>query len=464
MNKRKINEPLLSEAAAYLHSCPGLGRMLHGLVEKYRSLGRLGGIVALSDLSSQEKAALESFFRKRLTGGSLRISAQSFQKALSETRFGELDPVEVLMAWNGGQLTSRQEEKARVEEMRCRTLEKLMSEFSQPVCQAWLKAALAKETSTRRVQTALNRDQQFAAHMAIALRALGSLPDEYRRLPVFAGAVCGDPHGLDIDCEAGKLFLEGLRYLREHDATARHDVSVADSNGEGHADGLSSIEEISELLYHFRLLRDDLLNFVTCIGLVAYDRRQEISYWCRAAEVGAPLNAPLREIVRATAFYPAVLQAEEVCDLQDGGFEYDVYVVENSGVFSALLDEKSLSGKTWSSAPLVCLHGQMKMSSWALLDRLVGSGAILRYSGDFDPEGLQIAQKLLQRYPGRVSLWHMNVEDYYKAGPTATIDQSRLKKLNSVTNPELAPLAQTIAHTRMAAYQEGILDILAEDV
>ncbi len=458
MNSRTIDEPLLSEAAAYFHSRPGLERLLAGFVEKYRSLGRLGGIVVLQDVSSEEKAALEAFFRRRLAGGSLRISAQSFQKALSETKFGELDPVEVLMAWNGGQLVSRQDERARMEEARRAVLAKFMAEFSQPACQAWLKATLAKEPSTRRVQIALNRDPQFASHMAIALRALGSLPGEYRRLPVFAGEVCGDPHGLDIDCEAGKLFLEGLRFLKSADN------SSAANNEAGLTDGISSIEEISELLYHFRLLRDDLLNFVTCVGLVAYERQREISYWRSAAEVSAPLNAPLREIVRADAFYPAVLPAEKVRDLPAEGFAYDVFVTENSGVFSALLDEKSLSGTTWRHAPLVCLHGQLKMSSWALLDRLVNSDGIIRYSGDFDPEGLQIAQKLLLRYPGRVRLWHMDAEDYFEAGPATPIDHSRLNKLNSITHPDLAPLAQSIAQTRLAAYQEGILDKLATDI
>ncbi|HML88347.1 MAG TPA: TIGR02679 domain-containing protein [Methylomusa anaerophila] len=79
-----------------------------------------------------------------------------------------------------------------------------------------MEAALRKHPATHRLQQAFERDPLFAVHMGYALQALGNLPEQYRRRPVFASEVCGDPHGLDGDSETGKLFLTGLKFVRDH--------------------------------------------------------------------------------------------------------------------------------------------------------------------------------------------------------------------------------------------------------
>lgn len=456
MSQRDGKE-LLAEAVAYFGSRPALGRLLSGFVEKYRSLGRLGGKVILEHVSPEEKTALEDFFRQRLPAGRLSISAQLFQRALAETRFCSLDPVEILWIWNGGWLTSRRQEQEQLARARQETIAKLLAAHQHPFCQAWLKAALAGEPGTRRIiQAVISHEQHSVGQVTVVLRAMSQLPAEYKRLPVFAREVSGDPHGLDIDSETGKLFLEGLRYVSSHGGGQK---------GDGLAEGLSTIEEITALLYQFHLLRDDLLNFVTCMGLAAYDEQgKEITYWREATQAGAPLNAPLREIVRAAVFFPAAVKPDKGADFFGKSFTYEVLVMENSGVYSALVDEISSGGHAGCSIPLVCLHGQLKLASWALLDRLVQSGAIIRYAGDFDPEGLQIAEKLLLRYPGRVRLWRMSVEDYRQAAPSVAIDRARLNKLKSIKSPALADLAQCIHGSGLAAYQEGLWEKLAADV
>ena len=203
------------------------------------------------------------------------------------------------------------------------------------------------------------------------------------------------------------------------------------------------------------------MNYVTCFGLAAFDQKQEFSYWREAAQTGAPLNAPLREIVRVARFCPALLPVREK---KPGQREFIVFVVENSGVFSALLDEMTADWKVPPLPPLVCLQGQLKLAAWTLLDRLVDSGALLYYAGDFDPEGLQIAEKLLLRYPGRVQLWRMSPADYWQANPSQTIEPLRLAKLQSIQEKALAVLAKTIADRKLAAYQETLLDKLLADI
>ncbi|HEX3048215.1 MAG TPA: TIGR02679 family protein [Bacillota bacterium] len=438
----------LNKASDYFHSHPGFRRLFEGLVEKYRSLGRLGGNIVLEDVTNEERTTLEAFFRQRLPGVSLRFSASQFVRALAETRFGNLNPLDLLTVWSGNGLVTRQEQREHDECTRQRVLKQYLKKYQEPQCQLWLNAILEKDPDLAQAQRALVNDRNFDGNMTIVLSAFGNLPDDYQRLPVFARNICGNPHGLDKGSAAGKLFLEGLRYIRRHSQiNGNEDYPVANV--------FSVTEELNELLYHFKLLRDDLLNFATCFGFAAYDDEKEIAYWRMASETGAPLNVPLREIARVTTFRPY----NESNQILSVNHQYDVFVVENSGVFSALIDEC-----VSSNIRLVCLHGQFKLASWALLDRLTQSGAVLHYSGDFDPEGLQMAQKLYMRYPDRVHFWRMTVDDYFQSTPSAFLDETRIQKFNSMKTPELALLAGVIAEKKLAGYQEGILDLLAKDL
>jgi uncharacterized protein (TIGR02679 family) len=303
---------------------------------------------------------------------------------------------------------------------------------------------LDKAPSARLAQRAGAGDLDFTVNMTLALRALANLPDDYQRLPLFVTQIGGDPHSLDPDRAAEKLFLEGLRIIRVSRGDPEEELSG------------SAVENINELLYGVKLLRDDLLNFVTCYGLAAFGETGEITYWREAVTVGAPLNIPLRELIRVTTLRPVGQDAENVTG---DGKDFSVFVVENSGVFSALLDHVTVRRQ-----PLVCLHGQFRLASWALLDRLTAGGAVLHYSGDLDPEGLQMAQKLLLRYPGQAVTWRMSVADYLRAGPAVPPAKTRLQKLASLQTPQLTPLAEALAAKGLAAYQEGIVTELTADL
>src|SRR5690606_27551254 len=84
-------------------------------------------------------------------------------------------------------------------------------------------------------------------------------------------------------------------------------------------------ELISDLLWQYHLLRDDIQNFVTQANLLAYDRNRLLPVWKAAADERSVLNVPMRELIKADK----VIASEG---------SSKVFIVENSGVFSALLD------------------------------------------------------------------------------------------------------------------------------
>lgn len=78
-------------------------------------------------------------------------------------------------------------------------------------------------------------------------------------------------------------------------------------------------------------------------------------------------------------------------------FERDcatVYLIENPAVFSYLMSKCPRQS-------FLCTTGQLKLASYVAMD-LFPEDYIFYYAGDFDPEGLQIAQGLKRRYGARV--------------------------------------------------------------
>lgn len=71
----------------------------------------------------------------------------------------------------------------------------------------------------------------------------------------------------------------------------------------------------------------------------------------------------------------------------------EVVVMENPAVFMEVAEKTKNR-----DFPIVCTYGQVKLSGLILLDMLVRQNYKIYYSGDIDPEGIQIADKLKSRY------------------------------------------------------------------
>jgi uncharacterized protein (TIGR02679 family) len=142
-----------------------------------------------------------------------------------------------------------------------------------------------------------------------------------------------------------------------------------------------------------------------------------------------------------------------------------VFVIENSGVFSAVLDEIADDlPRCVRRPPMVCTHGQFKLAAWIILGKLAAGGATLFYSGDFDPEGLQMAQKLMDRFPESVQPWRYGLQDYLHCMPETPLPADRLAKLQTITAPLLLPAKEAMLAEQKAGYQERLIDALATDI
>lgn len=405
----------LEEAVQFFRGERTFHRLFCEMRKKYESLGRIGGTISLYDFSSEEKEAIDSFFGKEMS----RVSLAAFEKQLQNTRFAGISLVELLSHYFGEPLVTKKEQQIEAEREKEAYFERLMNMDREH--RDWIQAA----SKQRLVQLAYaqQREELETAFVAVC-HALKHLPaPAYVRLPVFAQKVANDPHAFDLHTLAGKLLLSALQFYAEKD----YDIS--------------SVEEVNELLQSYRLLREDVLNFVTCAGIMAETESGRHLVWAAACETNTALNIPLREVMPLTRAYPSIGNT--------------VFVVENAGVFSTLLD---------TNVPLISTNGQLNLATMWLLDLLVKEGVILYYSGDFDPEGLKMAQRLVERYGQSVRLWHYNRADYLVTKPTVPLPDERLAKLQSVTLRDLQPVKQEMLRRKKAGYQEALVEALRREV
>ena len=136
-----------------------------------------------------------------------------------------------------------------------------------------------------------------------------------------------------------------------------------------------------------------------------------------------------------------------------------VYVVENEMVFTYLLHHAKNPSYT-----LLCTSGQLRAAAQKLIALLVEGGAEIYYSGDLDPDGIGIADRLWQKYGEKIYLWRMSPEDYKKAGSDEKIGEAGMAKLRQICHPDLKKVARCIEKMQVAGYQENILKELLEDI
>ena len=136
-----------------------------------------------------------------------------------------------------------------------------------------------------------------------------------------------------------------------------------------------------------------------------------------------------------------------------------VYVFENPTVFSEVLYQtRKISPST------ICTYGQLRLASLVLLDKIVQDDVKVYYSGDFDPEGIMIADKLKQRYGESLILWRYGIEEYNEIQSKVKLTEQRLKKLDNIKSPELQVIANEIKKRRYGAYQELLLEYYISDI
>lgn len=201
-------------------------------------------------------------------------------------------------------------------------------------------------------------DAQIAAQrLKKACDFLAQLPLSDEPLPGAAARICGDAHALDSDSPLSTLILRSLSLQRSIPMPDRSD-------------------DRRLLWEHFGIICDDLSAPVLTLNLGITGQ----SWLCRLVAEATKATQPLHVTNRmiATAEWSIIDSPS------------DVFVFENPTIIS-LAAAKFGHG----CPPIVCVNGEPRSTSRALLRRLRERGSTLWYHGDFDWAGIGIAARVI---------------------------------------------------------------------
>ncbi|TMR42106.1 TIGR02679 family protein [Actinomadura geliboluensis] len=255
-----------------------------------------------------------------------------------------------------------------------------------------------------------------------ALKVLAALPSDGRPLQAFATDLFGDSHALDDGGRLPGLVLraQAIRYGIEPPADASERRGLWERSGVA-CDTLSTTVLVTGL----RPTGDDVL-------------ARTLRMWSEAGQ--------------ATVVTLEQLRGSPALRLPSP----DVWVTENPTILALAVGRFGAG-----CPPLVCSSGWPNSAVIRLLRALGESGAVLRYHGDFDGEGLRIAAHVMAK-TGAVP-WRMSSGDYLAA--VDGVGDGDLPDPGRVGGSPWDPaLARAIAERRVAVLEEKLAEVLLGDI
>lgn len=314
------------------------------------------------------------------------------------------------------------------------TVEGCLTECAGPdsVVVFWLREMYSKkkfgyQTVIREYGRDRERTEKLLKTVGRALILLEDIRETEEEYPlaVFSAEISGNPHYFDQGTTAGQLLVHGMCYATRTDYP-------------------ENAHRWRELLLSNGIVPDNISSIVHIYGLrlqIDGDWHPAYDAFCRRQE---PCAVTMENLQELTAVQPTGDK---------------VYIVENEMVFSYLL--KHLEQK---NVTLLCTSGQLRSAAVKLIPFLLNSGAEIYYSGDIDPDGIRIADRLWRKYGDRIHVWRMSKEDYTKSLSEEEIGNISMKKLEAVENPILRETSGEVRKKKKAGYQENILTDLLEDM
>lgn len=263
-----------------------------------------------------------------------------------------------------------------------------------------------------------------SGNAVMKLKEMMETGEEYP-LAVFAAEISGNPHYFDRGTTAGMLFVHGICFWKNMEYP-------------------KSAYQWRKLLMEVSVIPDNVSSMVHAYGLkmlTRKDRHLAYDVFCERKE-------------------PYVITMEnmkEIIGVQPVGKK--VYVVENEMVFSYLLNNLRDSDCT-----LLCTSGQPRSVVQVLIPYILAGGTEVYYSGDADPDGIRIADRLWKKFGDHFHIWRMSPDDYEKSLSKEKIGDTGKTKLENMKHPVLKKTAECMREKLLAGYQENILKELLEDI
>lgn len=470
MSKPQDHLSNLQKAVAFFEQ-PAWSRLLEALYDKYMTQGRIGGQVVLHSCPLEEQREIARFLKKRLPPqNDFTIRLTDFQQALDDSGFACDLPALLMALFPERSHTTRPEQRERraVSQQQFYDILSLVIEElpNDSKGQHWLLyGAHGRDELFRRYKNESKEAQeQFLHHVQTIANALNQLPmpPAFERLSIFAQRTSGDPHYFDGNTPTGRIFFRALMDLTRQEPSILPTEPKLENAEPTNNEAVTELSEQNHhrllLYYEAGLLLDTISSTVAVFHLTYAEDYSGLPDALITYAGERILTLSLRQLLAWKKLQSA---------------SQHIYLFENPQVFEVVVDElqhfaeRMIENQKPILPTLICTSGWPSMAVIRLLNLLINSSSdiSLHYSGDFDIQGLRIASFFLTRYAGRCLLWHFDPSSYLTALHRKATELSAGDLAGLQALPEIfTPLTTVICEKSKKAYQEGITQLLLQDI
>lgn len=394
------------ELSDYLKSKHGLDRLFTKLKDKYISLGTYSGTVRLDNITKIESIDIGNLLGKRIEEGStIKTSFREITKKIEQGKFSGFCWEELFKYYFKDKVISNKDKKEQASIEETEFFQNLLDKNKHHKYIEYLKKIINEQDDIYKTMRARYKKDKKELEKEVhnILKLLDNIQKTPVSLPVFA-SITGNPHYLDFNRSESNLFFRVLSSIKNTDYPL-------------------TTQDRATLLSEINVYMDPISNFVITYKLTGDSVLDELD--------------KRRQVVNLNLLN--INQIENI-DTKDK----KVFIFENPSILNTLMD---------LDVPMIITSGIPNLALYRLLEKLDINKNEMYYNGDFDPEGLLIAEKLRSRFP-KIKLFCYEKDDYLVAKSQEEINSSRLKKLDSITSSELAEMKTILLEEKVAGYQE----------
>lgn len=415
------------KCATYLKS-KDLMPLMEQVRKKWESYGKFTGMVSLKNPSISLREDLEKILGKHLNEPVIKVTIKEFVSALENSSFSGIDFKVVMDCYFSETVLTTKEKKQIKEEQQNTFYEMLYQIGEKSGCEEihqWIVSMIEHKDSGYRILLRKENMEQVFTNVVEGISLLLKTDHFSMPLSVFASLISGNPHFLDRGSDGANLLMAFLSYYY-------------------HIDMPSDSQAWYFALECAGLMKDAIAGSVALynVHLIRHD----------GAHKGAECSYQYKEPFMLTS---ATLSGVRYIECE----KHIAYVVENEMVFTYLQNKIQDT-----SIALICTSGQLSTTAQILLQKMVESKVYIYYSGDLDPEGINICERLYEKYPEYLKPWRMDESVYLNAMSHEEIQENRLALLENLQNPVLKETGEKIKKVRKSGYQENVLNLYIQDL
>lgn len=398
-------------------------------------LGHVGGSISLA-LSDENRDDISGFLGKDYRQpNKVKIAWSVVERAIMNSRFEDVDFAVVVREYFGSEIISKRSEKNRKQQLVEHVIGMIYNTFQNSNASNWLTYVITENNSaySKLKQAILHDDIALKKQLTWVMSAINELPlwrRERENLAIFASRITQDPHAFDQGTLCYYFLLHAACYFLHSEYRKMNYI------------------EKNDMLYQVGLYRDSVSNFCMLAHINAFESLEHHHpAWNGFYEHYEAWNVNIQNL-------KAIIAIDEIsCKT--------IFVTENPSVFQVLVE--FAKEHNIQDAGFLCTNGQLNFCGYLLMDMIYQSGILMMYSGDMDPEGLLIADKLKQRYQEGIQLWRYTRQDYEIALSKKHADKKRLAMTSLIQHADLQQIGRYLQEEAIG-YQENLIEEYKSDL